>query len=161
MIDTKALATYLNDHLGGSGGAIDLLSRLQRSAAGRDAAGPVGEVRGAVIADRDTLVSMMTSLGIERSLVKRLAGHLAESGAALRFHPRLTGDRALSEVLILESLLLGISGKRILWLGLQQLAGDDPRLARYDLPGLLRRADAQLETLEGLRQNALDLAFTR
>jgi hypothetical protein len=54
----------------------------------------------------------------------------------------------------LESLTLGVEGKRSLWRVLQTVAGDHPALASTDLVALLVRADEQHAVLERERVSA-------
>ena len=65
----------------------------------------------------------------------------------------------LSSVIELESLLLGIEGKRAGWRVLRRQAQVDQRLDPAQLDDLTARADQQVETVEGLRIEAAAEAF--
>jgi hypothetical protein len=59
----------------------------------------------------------------------------------------------------LEGLVLGVTGKRALWIALHGIAETEPRLRRFDFDGLRRRAEEQLAGLERLRLEAARLAL--
>ena len=54
----------------------------------------------------------------------------------------------------LESLRLGVAGKKCMWLALREVQGDHPALAEFDLEGLTARASAREATLERERMAA-------
>ena len=82
------------------------------------------------------------------------AGHLKLNG-------QLRGYSPLSRVVELEGLLLGVTGKRGLWVTLGGLTGDRPVLVADELVGLRQRAETQLEGLETHRTRAVADAFGR
>ena len=83
----------------------------------------------------------------------------AEKAARLKPNGRLRQRSPLSSVIELESLLLGIEGKRACWRVLRRQAQVDQRLDPAQLDDLTARAEQQLETVEGLRIEAAAEAF--
>jgi len=76
-----------------------------------------------------------------------------------RFKPngRITGRAPLSDVIELETLLVGITGKAALWKSL----AEGGTKASVDLEELLSRADAQRATVARCRDRAASRAFAR
>ena len=146
-----ALHAYLSDHMAGSVTASDLAKRgaskndgLLRaffSDLGRD-----------IDADRQTLGSIASRVGVGPHPVKQAAAMAAERFSRFRIDHRMTGNRELSLLLELELLYLGIQGKHALWRALEVVAEDDARLADVDFEALAKRATQQLDAVEGQRQ---------
>ena len=150
-MNVDALAVYLKDHLAGSAAGLDLAQRLQAETDGTE----LGEVMAGLVADiqadRETLEKLMKKLGVDQGGLKQAAGKVVVKLARVRTDKRVTGDAALSRMMELESLSLGIEGKRAMWLALQDLAGLDKRLKRFDFHALARQAKEQRKRLEPFR----------
>jgi hypothetical protein len=58
-------------------------------------------------------------------------------------------------VVELEGLMLGVNGKRGLWVALQELSPQEPVLSTANLSELIARADRQLAGLEEHRRRAV------
>ncbi len=148
MVGQGQLATYLNDHLGGSMAGRDLAEKIASDNEGSELGSFMAGVLTAIDEDRVTLEDVMARVGVERTIVKQAAGRLAERLSRLRMHRTVTGDPGLSRLLELEALILGVTGKVALWQTLQELAPRDPRLAGMDFEALIGRAREQLRGLE-------------
>ena len=70
-----------------------------------------------------------------------------------------SGDHELGRFLALETMSLGVEGKRSLWTTLQTIAPAHPELAATDLPRLIARAHAQRARLEDERSATAGRAF--
>jgi hypothetical protein len=174
------LAIYLNDHLAGSAAGADLAGRL--AAENRsDAWFAVALERLAVEIreDRDTLRALMDELDVGIDRAKQLVAWTAEKAGRLKLNGRLLGYSPLSRVEELEALRLGVTGKRMLWIALDELSatvspsrgrgaqGSDrlPLLAGASaLPAggvkaLVERAERQLEAIEECHARAIRAAF--
>jgi hypothetical protein len=101
----------------------------------------------------------MQTLRVPARRYKVLGGWAAEKAARLKPNGRLRHRSPLSSVIELESLLLGIEGKRACWRVLRRQAQADPRLDPTQLDDLTTRAARQVETVEGLRIEAAAEAF--
>jgi hypothetical protein len=153
------LAIYLNDHLAGATGMLEL---ARRSAASNreNEHGPFLAQLGAEIAeDRESLLEVMRTLGVHRDRAKVFAGWAAEKAGRLKLNGRLLSYSPYSRVLELEVLLLGARGKLALWQALAEIAPSEPRLDARTLRGLARRAEGQLDGLETHRLRAAREAF--
>lgn len=153
------LGIYLNDHLAGATGGVELARRTAASHRGSEAGERLEQLAAELAADRASLVTIMTRLGIPARRYKAGAAWLAEKGGRLKFNGSLWRRSPLSGVVELELLRLGVEGKAAGWRTLQQLAGQDTRLDMAQLAELLARAQRQAETLEQLRVRAVITAF--
>ena len=156
----RLLHIYLNDHLTGSAGAIELARRCQRS--NRDT--PLGaflvDLLREIGDDRKSLEDLMARLHMPADRLKLAAATVAEKLARLKLNGQILGYSDLSRVIELEALCGGVAVKRRLWQTLEQIHDVDPVLAEYDFTHLAERATAQLDALERHRQAAAARAFT-
>ena len=148
----RLLGIYLRDHLAGSVAALELVARAARANADNELGSFLTHLHVEIGADRATLLATMRTLGVEPSRVKNGAAWAAEKLARLKLNGRVLRYSPLSRLLELEALEAGIVGKRSLWTNLQAL--DDPRLAGFDLPRLVERAEAQRAGVEEWRRRA-------
>jgi hypothetical protein len=158
-VDTRLIAIYLNDHLAGSTGGLELARRALGANRGTTFEPPLERLAGEIAEDREALLDVMTRLEVARDPLKVWAGWLAEKGGRLKLNGRLTGYSPLSRVLELEVLALGVEGKRAMWRALARVAESDARLEGVDLDGLTTRAERQRRVLERERLRAAELAF--
>ncbi len=154
----EELTTYLNDHLAGSVGALELLDRLIEVHQDK----PIGKffegLRAEIQADQDELKALLGKLKVEESTVRKAGAWIAEKLSRSKIN--LDGDPAEASAglfLALEALVLGITGKRSLWRALHAASRSLPELARLDYSGLEKRAIEQCERVEAKR---LELART-
>ena len=94
----------------------------------------------------------MLGLGIETSTVKQAAGWMLERLSRLRFDERVTHSAAVTRLMQLETLSLGIEGKVMLWKALQQVG--ETAFEGVDFAGLVSRAEAQRKDMEQFRLEA-------
>jgi hypothetical protein len=161
MASSEVLGIYLEDHHGGSSAGVELAERLRREHEGT----PFGTVMLGLVADikqdRKVLEELIERVEADKSAVKQAAGWVAEKAARLRLNPAMTGSSELTTLMQIETLSLGIEGKRLLWLVLARVAERDERLAGIDFDRLIGRAESQRETLESYRLDAGSEAFAR
>jgi hypothetical protein len=150
----ELLATYLNDHLAGSTGGVELARRTRASNVDTEFGAPLERLCVDIEADRESLESVMDELGVGRSRIKPALGWLAEKLARLKLNGQLHGYSPLSRVIEFEGLLLGITGKLRLWLLLADLLGEENSA---DFPALIRRAEDQRSKVEDLQLRAARL----
>ena len=157
----KPLDVYLNDHLGGAMLGSDLATQIRDQNEGS----PLGEVMTRIAAeieeDRDTLLELMDSLDVSRNPIKQATGWIAEKASRVKFSGASSGDAAQGNFMALESLRLGVAGKKCLWLALKEVGEGYPELANLDLERLIERAAAQESELERERISAAAEALAR
>jgi hypothetical protein len=154
----KLLAIYLNDHLAGATGGVQLARRLRASNEddpefGSELAAICAEIE----ADRETLEAVMDRLDVGPSRLKPLAAIFAERLGRLKLNGHLWTYSPLSRLDELELLQLGVAGKRRLWRALECTHSGD--LSGFDLGALAERATGQLRRLEALHLKAAALAL--
>jgi hypothetical protein len=156
--DNRYLGIYLNDHLGGAAGGLDLACRLRSSNSDDPEMGePLARLCAEIEADRETLVRLTERLGIRRDPIKPVLARLAERLGRLKPNGHLRSYSPLSRVLELEILASGIGGKLQLWNSLEQAFGDS--LDGFDFHALAERADRQGQEVEDLHMAAAKRAF--
>ena len=155
------LHIYLQDHLAGATFGYELVERCRRSNERSEFGPPLAELAGEIAADRRTLTALMGDVGAERSNVKVAAAWLSEKARRLKPNGRLLSYTPLTRVVELESLAIGIAGKRALWRTLEYVASQGGELEGYDFAALAERAENQLQRVERLRLQAARLAFAQ
>jgi hypothetical protein len=155
------LGIYLNDHLAGSTGGLELLRRLTSAHPGTPEGAALGRLEAEVNADREALREIMRRLGAREARAKLAAAWVAEKAGRLKANGYLVRRSPLSDVVELEAMMLGVRGKAALWRVLLDLARDDPRLDAIELAALSERAERQAAELETLRVTHASTAFRR
>ena len=150
---------YLGDHLAGSAAALDLIEKIRSENDDTPLAAFLVGLGKEIEADKVTLEAVMERLDVPTSSSKQLAGKVIEKLSRLRLNDRVTGGPAVTQLMELETLSLGIEGKLALWRSLQQVAGDRPELAGFGLETLEARAVEQRAAVERYRLESAAKAF--
>ncbi|WP_393087481.1 transaldolase [Streptomyces sp. LN704] len=153
------LAIYLNDHLSGATAGLELFRRAVQTQKGQEQGTTLVELAQAVEQDRDSLTQIMTDLGVSTDHAKVALGWIAEKAGRIKPNGHLFSRSPLSDVLELESMLLGVQAKAACWRVLRALADSDERLFAEHLDELLERAERQSAALEELRLAAAGPVF--
>ena len=108
-------------------------------------------------ADQDTLRDIMRTLGVEESKMRKAGAWAAEKVGRARLI--IAGDEpgSLGLVLTLEGLIMGVTGKKLLWACAGR--GEIATLNGYNFEQLQRRAEQQVERIEAERMSAIRQAF--
>ena len=148
------LGIYLNDHLAGATGGVELARRAASAAVGTEAAGPLRRFAAEITEDRDALLEIMSTLGVPVRSYKVYAAWIGEKAGRLKLNGRLLSRSPLSTLEELELMRLGVEGKAAGWRTLRALAEHDSRLDAAGIDHLLSRARLQSGLLEELRLHA-------
>jgi hypothetical protein len=156
----EALDVYLNDHLAGATAGVNLVEQ----AADRHRADELGEffapLAAEIKADHATLEELADSLAVDRSASKAA---LAEVGSKLA-EPKFSGSTVenpnLGDFVTLETLSMGIEGKRLMWTALKTVTDAYPAIAELDLDELESRAADQRDRVESKRTEIASSALT-
>ena len=108
-----------------------------------------------IAADLETLEEIMGAEGVSPSVVKDHLAIAAGELGRLKLNGRLRTRSPLSDVIELETLLIGISGKAALWRTLDLHKAN----STHDYHGLVRRAEEQLVCVSRCRDSAAMNAF--
>lgn len=153
------IATYLNDHLAGSVAALELLQDLEAEHADTPSGRIFADLRADVATDRQELEAVMVRLQVTESRTRKATAWLAEKVLELKLGLDDPADGALRLLEKLETLALGIEGKRALWRALATVAEEVPGLEGIDYERLLQRADDQRNRVEKMRLDAAQAAL--
>ncbi|HEY7482513.1 MAG TPA: hypothetical protein VH680_18510 [Gemmatimonadales bacterium] len=145
-----ALASYLNDHLAGAIGAIEMVERVIKENEGQLLARRLDEVLREIRKDQDVLRDLIERMGSKENPLKKAGAWLAEKAGRVKLGG--TADpAALSRMETLEALAMGIQGKRAMWRALRVVVHKHPSLYGLDLDLLERRAVEQHDRVEEWR----------
>jgi hypothetical protein len=148
------LGIYLNDHLAGATGGVELAHRIAGSHYDLAQLTTLQRLAADIANDRRALLDLMAVLGLPVRHYKLSAAWAAEKAARLKLNGRLLARSPLSSLEELEMLRLGVEGKAAGWRTLRTLADTDSRLNRDRLDELIARARQQADLLEELRVQA-------
>jgi hypothetical protein len=152
---TEPLPIYLNDHLLGATSGTELARRIAKQHAASPAGSALVRVADEIAQDRMALLRIMRDLGVPVRRYRMTAGWLLEKAGRLKSNGSLVRRAPLSDLLELEALRLGVEGKKLMWQALSSLDGPPAAVLDEDrLAELLRRAQGQIETIEGLQIKA-------
>jgi hypothetical protein len=145
------LHSYLNDHLAGSVGAIELLKRLIDTYDGKPLERFFSELRDEIEVDQGKLHGLIDKLDAEESAVRKAGAWIAEkiSRAKIQLDEGEEGEMGL--FLALEALALGISGKLSLWRALDAASEAASPLRTLNYTELEQRARDQFDRVETKR----------
>lgn len=151
------LSTYLNDHLAGSVGALELLEDLINACTEPLRREEMRALKQEITDDQDLVKKLLGSLPSEESAVKKAGAWVAQKLSRAKLKLTDPGSDALGEVEAFEILSLGIEGKKGLW----KVLADMPAYAvpNTDWAELQRNAGSQRARVELWRLEAARRAF--
>jgi hypothetical protein len=157
--EQKLLRIYVNDHSAGAFLGIELAKRCLSNNRGT----PLGDFLELFVdelgEDRNELVKVIEACDFPQDRFKQAAAWTAERVGRLKLNGSLSGYSNLSRVLELEGLIMGVTGKLMLWRALKQISSGDPRVQVADLGRLIERAEEQRSGLETHHKIAATAAF--
>ena len=156
---SKYLATYLNNHLMGATLGVELVRRAAGENEGSELGAFLSGLAGEIAEDRDTLLAIMSELGVKPDRLKVAAGWTSEKVGRLKPNAQLRGYSPLSPLVELEGLLIGIQGKLAMWRVLGDVA-QELGLDRARLDALAARAERQQADVERHRREVGRRALT-
>jgi len=156
---SKYLATYLNDHLMGATLGVELVRRAARENQGSELGAFLSGLAQEIDDDRDTLLALMSELGVKPDRLKVAAGWTGEKVGRLKPNAQLRGYSPLSPLVELEGLLMGIHAKLAMWRALAEVA-QDLGLDRARFEALSARAERQQADVERHRREVGRRALT-
>jgi len=154
----KELDSYLNDHLAGSVGALELIGHCAHLYKGKSLGVFFADMKAQIGADQETLRNLMHRLGIEESKARQAGAWAGEKVSRALF--TLAGNKSdgVGVLLVLEALVMGVSAKRLLWRALS--AANLPRLNDIDFEQLQRRAKEQIKRVQAEQLRSARRALT-
>lgn len=147
----KDLHRYLNGHLAGSHCALSLIAELAKRQTEAAEQKFFAELEAKVEADQRILKNLLTASGGEESTGLHSLGEIGGKVSRLVFLHEGMEPGNLGNFEALEMLALGIQGKRLLWVALQEVAHHFPEWADIDFQKLEFDAIHQREEVEERR----------
>jgi hypothetical protein len=149
-MSTANISNYMNDHLAGATGALDLIRHLSAIADLPADQQFYDHLVQEIEEDKRLLSEMLELLNEKPSRVKQALGWFAEKVSRLKLE--LNGmSHELGHFEALELLTLGIQGKRVLWKALGVVAVKYAPWDVYDFTALEQRALEQRNRVEAKR----------
>jgi hypothetical protein len=152
-LSDQTLSAYLNDHLAGSVGAIAMVERAIEETAGTLFGRRLEEILKEIRKDQVVVQDLIDRVGSKENPLKKAGAWLAEKAGRLK----LSGSDdpgELARLEVLETLAMGVQGKRALWRALRVVVNKHPVLRDLDLDLLERRAVEQHDRVEEWRLEA-------
>ena len=147
----EELPVYLNDHLAGSVGALELLDHLIETYKGQPLEEFFQNLHDDIHADQETLQDLIERIGEKESAVRKAGAWVAEKVSRAKIRLSDSEKNQLGLMHALEGLVLGITGKRALWTALAVAADAVPELRELDYSRLQERATEQCDRVEARR----------
>ena len=152
---SSLLAIYLRDHhaagVAGARVAQRVATAVERDSGNEDLRRVASEIR----QDLMVLEGIMRRLGVEPDRVKDSCSRAAERLGRLKLNGRLLRRSPLSDLLELETLVVGITGKQALLVSLREI----PSIQIEELDQLFERAQEQKRVVEHARVAAAKRSF--
>jgi hypothetical protein len=156
-MDERRLIAYLRMHLAGSGAGITTAQVLLRSQSPGELEAFLRRFVDELQEERAVVRSLLDRFPSDRGVV-RGALDLAGGAAAGAREAVRSVTASVHTAEDLETLAIGVWGKRLLWGALDTLRAGEPRLAGPDYDALASQAEEQEHALLRFRQGALDAA---
>jgi hypothetical protein len=147
----RQLVSYLNDHLSGSVSGIELLDYLIKTHSDEPLAKFLEELRTDIVADQEVLKKIVQRFNANESAIRKAGAWLADKIARAKLAAAGQKKWQIGLLEAVEVLVLGVTGKQLLWRALNASIGSSPLLRGVDLTKLEERAIDQIERLETRR----------
>jgi len=154
MSDQDDLHSYLNNHLSGGTGAIEMARHCEAANESQPLGGFMATLAVEIQADHQTLQDLMDRLDATQNRVKQVTSRIGEKVSHLKL-----GGGDLGKLLTLEGLSLGIEGKACMWKSLKEVKESNAAFAEVDFDALTKRAQEQREAVERWRLAVVAVAL--
>ena len=155
-LNEELLTIYLNDHLGGATGGVELARRAASENEGNELGAFLSELASTLEDDRDAVQALMSARGMTRNPAKIVGGWAIEKLSRLKLNGSLVGYTPLSRVVELEGLLSGTIARAGLF---ELLAAIEDAPGEMSYSQRAKRAHEQEEKLRVHLQRAYEGAF--
>jgi len=119
------------------------------------------DLRGEIAADQADLQRLIEKLDKKQNAIRKAGAWVAEKLFRAKIQPGDSPEGQMGLYLALEGLVLGITGKCVLWRGLEVAAVGVPELRRLDYAQLQVRAKEQRDRVEAKRLELAPSVFKR
>ena len=150
----QELERYLNDHLAGATGALLVIDHIIGTMDKPEARKFFARLKEDVKADSDLLEELLGNADMHSSTALKVAGGVTARVGLLKLMWEGLEPGKLGMFEALEMLALGVQGKRLLWLAIQEIAPGYPEWSEHDFFDLEQRAIEQRDGIEHWRLEA-------
>lgn len=159
--NAELLHTYLNDHLAGSVAALELIEHLTKKFPGSELESFLADLYAHIEVDQEVLRDLLDAFEQSESSIRKAGAWIAEKFARPKFaiEKEDVSGSGVGLLEALEGLVLGITGKQLLWRALAAASQAWPQLRGPDYAALERRAAEQRDRVEEKRITAAREAF--
>lgn len=155
----KDLETYLRDHYAAAISALELLEHMVKQHADESIGEFFRQLQADIQADHEQLHNLMQALGFEESSLRNAGAWMAEKLSRAKIGFTFGENAGLRLLQTLETLVIGVTGKKLLWEALIAVQNSSPVLQGTDLTRLKARAIEQLTQVEAQRLTAARVTF--
>ena len=152
----RLVGIYLNDHLTGASGGVELFRRVARAHEGTDVGVELSALTVDIEQDRNTLKLLMRRLDVRENRPMAMMGKVGERVGRLKPNGYLVRRSPLADVVELEGLRDAVAAKMAGWQVLRAVAVHDQRVTREELEDLLARAQDQADRLYRLHMRVTE-----
>jgi hypothetical protein len=158
-LNVEHLSTYLNDHLAGSVAALELIEHLAKNYPDSSLENFFADLHADIVADQDVVRDLLRTFEAKESAVRKAGAWIAEKFGQVKLG--LSEDEVSGTGLLeaLEGLVLGITGKQLLWRSLAAASESVAELTGPNYAQLEERAGVQRNRVEEKRLAAARQAF--
>lgn len=158
-MDDRTFAAYLEDHLAGSGAGLTVVRRLRRAHPGEEIGAAMVRLEVQIEDEQRALRTAIARLGGSASGPGPVGAVLGvAAGLATTARRVLLPEPVPSVFEDLETLAVGVWGKRLMWGALARRAMEDSSLADIEIERLVEQAEAQELEILRLRDDELQPA---
>lgn len=157
--NAELLQTYLNDHLAGSVAALELIEHLTKKFPGSELEAFFADLYTQIKADQQVLRDLLEAFEKDESVIRKTGAWVAEKFARPKFGLEKHDVSGVGLLEALDGLVLGITGKQLLWRSLRAASETWPQLRGLNYAELERRATEQRDRVEEKRIAAAREAF--
>lgn len=158
-IDPDRLSVYLNDHLAGSVAALELIKHLTEKFPDSKLETFLADLHAEISADQDVLRDLIGAFEKNESVVRKAGAWVMEKFGQVKLGIDRGDVSGVGLLEAFEGLVLGITGKMLLWRSLAVASRTRPQLRGPDYAELERRAAQQRDRVEQKRLAAAREAF--
>ncbi|MCB0857295.1 MAG: hypothetical protein KDB54_12150 [Solirubrobacterales bacterium] len=153
----RELGIYLNDHISGATAGLETARRAVSNSTDPERTRMWRDFEAQVSDERELLKAIRDRIEAKPNIPKYAIAWAGEKLGRLKLNGRLIRQSDLGQMLELEMLVVGVTGKLSLWRALERL--EDPRLSAFDFNDLASQAEAQRSRLEQFRINLVPAAL--
>ncbi len=158
-MNRDSLDTYLNDHLAGSVTALEMIEHLAKTCPDPQLQRFFTDLHIEITADQQVLQDLLQALDMHEGAIRKAGAWVIEKVGRAKLGYEKDEGGGVEFLQALEALLLGITGKKLLWRSLAAASDEMLQLRGPNYAELETRAITQRDLVEAKRLVAARAAF--